>query len=273
MIKRNAPGGLIRPISPVVRFFILTVFSSVLLGSLLGIVFVNLQPHVLNPGETVRTTQRFNPPVWSGQTVPGACTGGFYARQGDTIVLTIVGHCATTGATLRDGSGQMIGVFGPRAQLSDCPPGRFCSPSDFLTMALSPNYIPWGHLNLVDFGAGGYRTITAGTRPLSCGDISVGDRVEIDGREYYREGRVTGKGGYKFDTDTIFPCMVTADIPVAVGDSGGAVLVNGMPAGITSRGMGGLLGFTPLAEGLQNLGLTLCTTPNCDLTPSTAVQP
>jgi len=105
---------------------------------------------------------------------------------------------------------------------------------------------------------------------LSCGDISVGDRVEIDGRGDYREGRVTGKGGYDFDTDVIFPCMVSADIPVAVGDSGGSVLVNGMPAGITSRSLGGLLGFTPLAEGLQNLGLTLCTTPNCDLTPSTA---
>jgi hypothetical protein len=42
------------------------------------------------------------------------------------------------------------------------------------------------------------------------------------------------------------------------------VLVNGQPAGVISRSIGGRLGFTPLAEGLDNLGLTLCTTPDCD---------
>jgi hypothetical protein len=67
--------------------------------------------------------------------------------------------------------------------------------------------------------------------------------------------------------------MVEADIDVAVGDSGAAVLVGGLPAGIISRELGGRLGFTPLAEGLENLGLTLCTTPDCDLTPATAIQP
>jgi hypothetical protein len=59
--------------------------------------------------------------------------------------------------------------------------------------------------------------------------------------------------------------MVASRIGVAVGDSGGAVLVRGIPAGVTSRSFGGLLGFTPLAEGLDRLGLELCTTPNCGL--------
>jgi|GEM_PF-1629033 hypothetical protein len=223
--------------------------------------------------ETARTTARFDPPVWAGQSVPGACSGGFYARHGNTIVLTIVGHCATPGATLRDADGRMIGVFGPRAQLADCPVNRFCSPSDFLTLALASDRIPWGHLNLVDLGAGGYRTIEAGTRPLACTDIAVGDRVEIDGREHYRTGKVISSGRYEHSTDTIFPCLIVADIGVVTGDSGGAVLVNGAPAGIISRQIGGQLGFTPLAEGLDNLGLTLCTTPDCDLSPESAVQP
>jgi hypothetical protein len=67
--------------------------------------------------------------------------------------------------------------------------------------------------------------------------------------------------------------MVMADIPVVVGDSGGAVLVDGLPAGIISRELSWKMGFTPLAEGLENLGLTLCTTPDCDLSPERAVQP
>jgi hypothetical protein len=213
---------------------------------------------------TGRTTERFDPPVWAGQNVPGACSGGFYVRQGEAIALTIVAHCANPGDTLRDDRGRTIGVFGPRAQLDDYPPERFCAPSDFLALVLEDESIPWGHLNLVDMGAGGYRTIPVGTRPLACGDIHVGDRVEVDGRELYRAGTVTAVGAYAFETDTIFPCMVTTDISVGVGDSGGAVLVNGLPAGVISREIGGRLGFTPLAEGLESLGLTLCTTPNCD---------
>ena len=224
-------------------------------------------------GETARTTARFDPPVWAGQIVPGACSGGFYARHGQTIVLTIVGHCATPGMTLRDASGAMIGVFGPLAQLADCPPQRLCSPSDILTLALAPDRIPWGHLNMVDLGAGGYRTFDAGTRPLACEDIDVGDRVEVDGREHYRLGKVTDIGRYEYTTDTIFPCMALTDMSVAIGDSGASVLVNGSPAGVVARNIGGFLGFTPLAEGLENLGLTLCTTPDCDLSPESTLQP
>jgi hypothetical protein len=223
--------------------------------------------------ETTRTTARFDPPVWAGQNVPGACSGGFYARRGRAIVLTIVAHCATPGDTLRDGEGKVIGVFGPRAELADCPPGRFCAPSDILAMDLAAAYIPWGHLNMVDMGAGGYRTFAAGTAPLACTDISVGKHVEIDGREHYRTGTVVASGPYRNATDTIFPCLVVADIGVVVGDSGGAVLVDGAPAGIISRQLGGRLGFTPIAEGLINLGLTLCTTPDCDLAPAEAAQP
>ena len=243
-----------------------------LLATLAVLVWMLLAPWIGNRNETLRTTSRFDPPVWAGQDVPGACSGGFYARHDTTIVLTIVAHCAKPGDTLRDGRG-VIGVFGPRAELSDCPEGRFCAPSDFLAMALAADRIPWGHLNLVDMGAGGYRTIKAGTRPLACADVAVGDAVEIDGREHFRTGQVIATGAYQNAVDTIFPCMVVADIPVFVGDSGAAVLVRGLPAGVVSRTMGGKLGFTPLAEGLENLGLTLCTTPDCDLSPDRAVQP
>ncbi|HUG99683.1 MAG TPA: hypothetical protein VMQ83_10985, partial [Gammaproteobacteria bacterium] len=62
-----------------------------------------------------------------------------------------------------------------------------------------------------------------------------------------------------------FPCMIAADISVGIGDSGGVVLVRGIPAGVTSRSFGGLLGFTPLREGLNELGLTMCDTPDCGL--------
>jgi hypothetical protein len=216
--------------------------------------------------QTERTTARFDPPVWAGQNVPGACSGGFYARDGEQIVLTIVAHCANPGDTLRDARGRPIGVFGPRAELDECPePHDFCAPSDFLALRLAPEWIPWGHLDLVDMGAGGYRSIEPGTAPLACGDIHVGDRVEVNGREHFRSGTVTSIGAYDAGTDTLFPCMVVVDgIEAVVGDSGGAVLVNGRPAGVISRSIGGRLGFTPLAEGLDSLGLTLCTTPDCD---------
>jgi hypothetical protein len=221
--------------------------------------------------ETTRTTARFDPPVWAGQNVPGRCaTGGFYARDEQTIVLTIAAHCADAipGTALRDPDGRLIGIFGPVAELPDCPAGRFCAPSDFLSLALAPDRIPWGHLNLVDMGAGGYRTIAPGTRPLTCADVLKGDHVEVNGREHYRSGTVIETGPYEHTTDTIFPCMVVTDIAAHPGDSGGPVLANGLPAGTTSREIDGHLAFTPLAEGLVNLGLVLCTTPDCDLSPN-----
>ena len=224
--------------------------------------------------ETVRTTARFDPPVWAGQNFIVGCAGGFYARDESTIVLVMSAHCGNPGDTIRGYEGQVLGVLGLRAQLADCPAGRFCAPSDIQTLALAPERIPWGHLNLVDMGAGGYRTIDAGTRPLACSDIAVGDRFEIDGREHYRSGAVIAIEPYEFATDTMFPCMVVGDTTVSTGDSGGAVLVRGLPAGIIARRLDeARLGFTPLAEGLDNLGLILCTTPDCDLSPERAIQP
>jgi len=221
--------------------------------------------------ETARTTPRFDPPVWAGQLVPVPCaTGGFYARHEQTIVLTISAHCAVAspGATLLDAEGRTAGTFGPAAELADCPAGRFCAPADFVTLALAPDRIPWGHLNVVDMGAGGYRTIASGTRPLRCADIHIGDHAEVDGVERYRSGSVIASGRYEYATDTIFPCMVITNITSYLGDSGGAVLVSGLPAGTTAREISGYLAFTPLAEGLDNLDLVLCTTPDCDLSPN-----
>ncbi len=223
--------------------------------------------------QTNRTTPRFDPPVLAGQNVTNACSGGFYARDGRTIVLTLSAHCSEPGQRLLDADGRLLGLLGPRAELADCPEGRFCAPSDFLALALAPERIPWGHLNAVDMVAGGYRTFGPETPVLACGDIAVGDRVEIDGRERYRTGRVLEIGPYEHPTDTMFPCMIAADIEVFVADSGAAVLVNGLPAGVIARRLGRSTGFTPLAEGLSNLGLTLCTTPDCDLSPATAEQP
>jgi hypothetical protein len=219
-------------------------------------------------GQTGRTTQRYDPPVWAGQNVPGPCaSGGFYARDGATIVLTIAAHCpaAKPGASMLDPDGRLVGTYGPLAQLADCPAGRFCAPADILPLRLPADRIPFGHLNVVDKGAGGYRTIPLGTKPLACADIHVGDHVELDGREIYRSGRVIEIGAYEHPTDTIFPCMVVTDIHGDYGDSGSAVLLDGAPAGTVSRLISGYLAFTPLAEGLSNLGLRLCTTPDCDL--------
>lgn len=217
-----------------------------------------------------RTTLVYSPRVIAGQQLAGWCAGGFYARQGDSIVVTSAGHCAPAGTVVNadDGSGP-IGVFGPKAFMATCPhPDHECVASDIAAVVLEPSRIPWGHLNEVDMGVGGYRVLAAGTKPLACGDIQAGDLVEIDGRQEFRTGKVLDKGEYLHAEDgSYFPCIVAASISAGSGDSGGAVLVNGVPAGATTRELGGKLGFTPLAEGLEALGLVLCTTPNCDLTP------
>ena len=43
------------------------------------------------------------------------------------------------------------------------------------------------------------------------------------------------------------------------------MLINGLPAGTTSRVINSYLSFTPLGEGLATIGLDLCTTPDCDV--------
>jgi hypothetical protein len=218
-----------------------------------------------------RSTPVYDPPVLAGQQLWGACAGGVYARRGDTIVLTSTGHCTTPGTVAYDPDGNTVrGTFGPAARDATCPyPGHTCASSDINYLVVAPDRIPWGHLNVVDLGTAGYRTIAPGTRPLGCADIAVGDLAEIDGRNTYRSGPVAEKGENLRAVDedgAYFPCMIAARIEVGVGDSGGVVLVRGIPAGVTSRSFGGYLGFTPLAEGLAQLDLELCTTPDCGLT-------
>jgi hypothetical protein len=219
-----------------------------------------------------RTTPLYDPPVLAGQPLWGYCAGGVYARHGDTLVVTSTGHCTTEGTVATDPDGVGIrGVFGPAARDATCPyTGHVCASSDINYLVVARDRIPWSHLNVVDMGVGGYRTVAPGTRALSCGDIVVGDQVEIDGRGIYRTGRVVEKGDNNKDPAAdaaYFPCMIAADTQVATGDSGGVVLVRGIPAGVASRSFGGYLGFTPLSEGLAQLGLTLCDTPDCGLQP------
>jgi len=223
-----------------------------------------------------RTTPVYDPPVLAGQHLWGACSGGFYARLGPTIVLTSTGHCTGEGTVAYDPDGTSVrGVFGPAARDATCPyPGHTCASSDINYLVVAENRIPWGHLNVVDLGTAGYRIIPPDTRPLACADIAVGDLAEIDGRNIYRSGPVLEKGENLHPEDgAYFPCMIGARIPVATGDSGGAVLVRGIPAGVISRSFGGPLGFTPLAEGLEQLGLELCTTPDCGLVPPVPTTP
>jgi hypothetical protein len=227
-----------------------------------------------------RTTAVYDPPVLAGQQLWGYCAGGFYARHGNEIVLTSTGHCTTEGDVAYDPDGVTVrGVFGPAARDPSCPhPGHTCAASDINYLVVARDRIPWGHLNVVDLGTAGYRIIPSGTRPLACADIAIGDDVEIDGRNVYRSGPVADKGEYLHPDDgDYFPCMVATRIAAESGDSGGAVLVRGIPAGVSSRSFGGLLGFTPLAEGLAQLGLELCTAPDCGLgpeqSPASELQP
>lgn len=239
----------------------------VLAGLVLGLGSLVVVRAVTTPH---RTTPVYDPPVLAGQQLWGACAGGVYARHGDAIVLTSTGHCASEGTVAYDPDGVTVrGKFGPAAQDATCPyPGHTCASSDINYLVVDPARIPWGHLNVVDMGAGGYRVIGPGTKPLGCADIALGDRVEIDGRGTYRAGVVVEKGDNLHPEDgSYFPCMIAADIHVDTGDSGGVVLVRGVPAGVTSRSFSGYLGFTPLAEGLAQLGLDLCATPDCGLTP------
>jgi hypothetical protein len=247
-----------------VRLFIVGLLGLVVGIGAFWVVGVVTQPR--------RTTPVYAPPVLAGQQIPGYCSAGVYARHGNTIVLTTSPHCAGEGTVAYDpGATTVQGVFGPTAQDATCPyPGHTCHASDMNYLVVAADRIPWGHLNVVDLGTAGYRVIAPGTRPLACADIAIGDPVEIDGKGIYRSGTVAEKGENLKDPaqdGSYFPCMIVAQVPVAGGDSGGVVLVRGIPAGVTSRNFGGWLGFTPLAEGLAELGLDLCTTPDCGLVP------
>jgi hypothetical protein len=137
-------------------------------------------------------------------------------------------------------------------------------------IVVAADRIPWGHLNVIDLGVGGYRILEPGAKSLSCSEIAIGDPIEMDGRNIYRTGTVTGKGQNlqpPSQDGSYFPCMIVSTLQVGGGDSGSVVLVRGIPAGVTARTFGGNLGFTPLAEGLAELGLDLCTTPDCGVPP------
>jgi hypothetical protein len=244
----------------------------VLIVVLAGLILATGSLVVSRVMEPRRTTPFYDPPVLAGQQLWQACSGGFYARHGDTVVLTSTGHCTSPGTVAYDPDGTTVrGVFGSPARDASCPyPGHTCAASDLNYLVVAIDRIPWGHLNVVDLGTAGYRVIAPGTRPLGCDDIAIGDQVEIDGRNTYRSGPVAEKGDNlkpAAEDGAYFPCMIAAQIQVGVGDSGGGVLVRGIPAGVTSRSFGGSLGFTPLAEGLTELGLTLCDTPDCGLVP------
>jgi hypothetical protein len=242
-----------------------------LIASLIGLVAgIGIYAAVTTITTPRRTTPVYDPPVLAGQQLWGYCASGVYARLGETIVLTSSGHCTKPGTVAYDVTGDGVrGVFGPTARDATCPyAGHKCASSDINYLIVDPARIPWGHLNVIDLGVGGYRVIPEGTKALSCADINIGDTAEIDGRNNYRSGLVAEKGQNLNQQDgDYFPCMIAARIGVASGDSGGVVLVRGIPAGVTSRSFGGYLGFTPLAEGLAQLGLELCTTPDCGLTP------
>jgi len=261
LVARTGARARVRPL----RLLIVALAGLLLGAGAFWIVSAATQPR--------RTTPVYDPPVLAGQQLWGACAGGFYARHGTTIVLTSTGHCTSEGIVAYDPDGTTVrGVFGPAARDASCAyPGHTCAASDLNYLVVAVDRIPWGHLNVVDLGTAGYRVIAPGTKPLACADIAVGDLVEIDGRNTYRSGTVAEKGDNLHPEDgAYFPCMIAAHIQVGVGDSGGAVLVRGIPAGVTSRSFGGWLGFTPLAEGLAQLGLDLCTTPDCGLVPPVA---
>ncbi len=211
----------------------------------------------------------------AGHEIAYPCMGTFYARHDGDVVLVGVAHCyGGDGSRIADGSGRLVGTFGPLATFAPCDAADHrCLASDMTYITLEPDRIPWGRLDTVIMGRTGPRSI-AGTHALACGDIAVGDTIEVTGVLGYREGRVLETGPYLNATDgDHFPCMIVTDARAVVGDSGGPVLLDGMPAGITSRSFSGLLAFTPLAEGLEALGLELCTSPDCGLEPPGTAVP
>jgi hypothetical protein len=273
----DAARAVARPGSAVLRRVL--IYAALVLLAVVVILAVNRHTPPTPQGalsppfpDLSRTTPLYDPPVMAGKWFFSLSSAGFYARLGDTVVLTNSGHGNGEGTVATDPDGTGIrGVFGPAAHTATCPyAGHVCAGSDMSYVILPPDRIPWGHLNVVDMGAGGYRALVPGTKPLGCPTIADGASVEINGRNVYRTGHVLGQGQYLFSADAqMFPCIVVADIVVTGGDSGAAVFVDGQPAGVVSRSFAdeGRVGFTPLDVGLDELGLTLCTDPDCGLAP------
>ena len=223
--------------------------------------------------EMRRTTPIYDPPVLAGQYVHNGCSTGVYAKTtGGEVVLTVSGHCLLAGSSVDAVDGRHLGIASAPTHWASCDrPGKNrCTGSDMAYITLTPAMIPWGRLDQIDMGAGSYRTVAPGTRALSCADIHTGDEVAFDGNARYRTGHEVAQEVYDFPGDGVyFPCLVISDVSGMSGDSGGAVLVNGAPAGVATRVFGDeqWMGFTPLADGLAELGLAMCDTPNCGLTP------
>ena len=213
----------------------------------------------------IRTTPIYEPPVLAGQ--PVSCTAGFHARRGETIVLTISGHCFDRAHPPLDAAGQAIGTYGAEARSADCPTGRTCAGSDIVELVLRRTTSRGATSTSSTSAQAATGRSRSDARPLSCADLHEGASVETNGRGVHRSGTIVSVAPYAYETDTIFPCMAVTDLEAAIGDSGGAVLLDGQPAGIASRQFGGKLGFTALAEGLADLGLTLCTDPDCGIAP------
>ena len=126
-----------------------------------------------------RTTQPYDPPVMAGQWFYALTSAGFYARLGDQVVLTNSGHGVREGTVATDPDGIGIrGVYGPAARAATCAhEGHVCAGSDMSYVVVPADRIPWGHLNVVDMGAGGYRVLAPETKPLDCASIANGARV------------------------------------------------------------------------------------------------
>ena len=123
----------------VVRVRVVRLVIVALAGLLVGVGVFAIVRAVTQPR---RTTQVYDPPVLAGQPVWGYCSGGFYARHGDTIVLTSTGHCTSEGTVAYGPDGvTVLGVFGPAARDASCPyPGHMCASSDlnYLVVAEGP---------------------------------------------------------------------------------------------------------------------------------------
>jgi hypothetical protein len=129
LARTSARAGLVR--------ILIVVLAGLLLG--IGSFWI-----VSDAPQPRRTTPVFDPPVLAGQQLWGACAGGFYARHGDTIVLTSTGHCTSQGTVAYEPDGTTVrGVFGPAARDASCPyPGHTCAASDINYLVVAKNRIP-----------------------------------------------------------------------------------------------------------------------------------
>jgi len=276
MAKSSAPATVRGSTRPRPRAVVRRLVFITLVGILVAITVFCGRIGLIWFTELRRTTPVYDPPVLAGQYLSNGCSAGVYAKRADgLIVLTTTGHCLVEGQSVYAMDGRLAGIASAPTNWASCDKAGMnrCTGSDMAYVAVTPSMIPWGRLDQVDMGAGGYRTVAQGTRALTCADVMDGDAIEFDGRSLFRTGRTFAREAYDFLPDrTYFPCIVLTDVSADGGDSGGLVLVKGLPAGVASRVFGPdqLMGFTPLADGLDELGLTMCDTPDCGLpAPST----